>query len=125
MLCPNCDTTLKMTFRQNIEIDYCPNCRGVWLDRGELDKLIERAHDNRSTASPDRVPLTEPSLHKRKRGHEYHDDESYYSDDDRHHREYERRGKPRKYQSDKRYHRKKSWKRRGKDVIEEIFDIFD
>jgi Zn-finger nucleic acid-binding protein len=32
-----------MTERQNVEIDYCPNCRGVWLDRGELDKLIERS----------------------------------------------------------------------------------
>ena len=43
MNCPNCQTTLLMTDRQGIEIDYCPSCRGVWLDRGELDKLIERA----------------------------------------------------------------------------------
>jgi Zn-finger nucleic acid-binding protein len=44
MRCPHCpDTALLMTDRQGIEIDYCPNCRGVWLDRGELDKLIERA----------------------------------------------------------------------------------
>lgn len=44
MDCPVCkDTKLVMTERQNIEIDYCPNCRGVWLDRGELDKIIERS----------------------------------------------------------------------------------
>lgn len=41
MQCPNDQTTLAMTERQGIEIDYCPTCRGVWLDRGELDKLIE------------------------------------------------------------------------------------
>ena len=44
MLCPHCkNTTLAMTERQGIEIDYCPTCRGIWLDRGELDRLIERA----------------------------------------------------------------------------------
>ncbi len=44
MKCPTCpDTALLMTNRQGVEIDYCPQCRGVWLDRGELDKLIERA----------------------------------------------------------------------------------
>jgi len=44
MKCPICvDTNLIMSERQGIEIDYCPQCRGVWLDRGELDKLIERA----------------------------------------------------------------------------------
>jgi hypothetical protein len=43
MKCPICVTTdLLMTERLNIEIDYCPQCRGVWLDRGELDKIIER-----------------------------------------------------------------------------------
>lgn len=43
MKCPNDATDLVMAERQGIEIDYCPNCRGVWLDRGELDKLIERS----------------------------------------------------------------------------------
>ena len=45
MKCPNCDQTLVMADRQGIEIDYCPNCRGVWLDKGELDKIIERSAD--------------------------------------------------------------------------------
>lgn len=43
MKCPIDDTELVMTERQSVEIDYCPKCRGVWLDRGELDKIIERA----------------------------------------------------------------------------------
>ena len=42
MLCPTDQTPLVMSERQGIEIDYCPSCRGVWLDRGELDKIIER-----------------------------------------------------------------------------------
>lgn len=44
MKCPHCtDSILVMSDRQGVEIDYCPQCRGVWLDRGELDKLIERS----------------------------------------------------------------------------------
>ena len=43
MQCPVCQAELRMSERHNIEIDYCPTCRGIWLDRGELDKIIERA----------------------------------------------------------------------------------
>jgi len=43
MQCPVDGTELKMTDRSGVEIDYCPQCRGVWLDRGELDKIIERS----------------------------------------------------------------------------------
>jgi Zn-finger nucleic acid-binding protein len=43
MLCPTCKVELKLADRQGIEIDYCPQCRGVWLDRGELDKIVERS----------------------------------------------------------------------------------
>ena len=54
MDCPVCKgVQLAMTDRQGIEIDYCPQCRGVWLDRGELDKLIERAS---TEAAPARQP---------------------------------------------------------------------
>ncbi len=42
MLCPVCKIGLALSDRQGIEIDYCPQCRGVWLDRGELDKILER-----------------------------------------------------------------------------------
>ena len=43
MKCPIDQTDLTMTDRQGVEIDYCPKCRGVWLDRGELDKIVERS----------------------------------------------------------------------------------
>ena len=43
MDCPNCNVSLLIAEKQRVEIDYCPRCRGVWLDRGELDKIIERA----------------------------------------------------------------------------------
>lgn len=43
MLCPVCNVELKLANRQGVEIDYCPQCRGIWLDRGELEKLIDRS----------------------------------------------------------------------------------
>ncbi len=43
MKCPNCSVDLVMSERQGVEIDYCPKCRGVWLDRGEIDKIIDRS----------------------------------------------------------------------------------
>lgn len=54
MLCPVCkNVELLMSERQGIEIDYCPSCRGVWLDRGELDKIIERSSaDDGRVATP-------------------------------------------------------------------------
>ncbi|MBW3641962.1 MAG: zf-TFIIB domain-containing protein [Actinobacteria bacterium] len=52
MKCPTDEETLVLAERQGIEIDYCPRCRGVWLDRGELDKLIERAEGERYEAAP-------------------------------------------------------------------------
>lgn len=45
MKCPIDQTDLVMTERQGVEIDYCPTCRGVWLDRGELDKIIDRSEE--------------------------------------------------------------------------------
>ena len=53
MQCPVCKTTnLVMSERQGIEIDYCPQCRGVWLDRGELDKIIERSAEAPAAPAP-------------------------------------------------------------------------
>ena len=52
MLCPVCRVSLVMSERQGIEIDYCPKCRGVWLDRGELDKIIERSEQEQPAAAP-------------------------------------------------------------------------
>ncbi|NHF74061.1 TFIIB-type zinc ribbon-containing protein [Paracoccus xiamenensis] len=56
MKCPVDDETLLMTQRDGVEIDYCPKCRGVWLDRGELDKIIEKCIGSATPA----VPLTPP-----------------------------------------------------------------
>ena len=49
MKCPSCNETLLMSDKNGIEIDYCPNCRGIWLDRGELDKIIERSTSHYSS----------------------------------------------------------------------------
>ena len=55
MHCPHCpNSTLVISERSGIEIDYCPQCRGVWLDRGELDKIIERSMPELQPASRDK-----------------------------------------------------------------------
>jgi len=53
MMCPVCEVQLSMADRQGVEIDFCPQCRGVWLDRGELDKIIERTA---AELAPPRTP---------------------------------------------------------------------
>ena len=61
MKCPTCtDTALVMSERQGVEIDYCPQCRGVWLDRGELDKLIDRAGPTAAAAPAYAPPAYAP-----------------------------------------------------------------
>ena len=70
MLCPVCHVGLSMTDRQGVEIDYCPQCRGVWLDRGELDKIIERS----GTAAP--TPQPQQAHYRPDR--DYRDDGRYY-----------------------------------------------
>ena len=58
MKCPNDSATLVMSERGGVEIDYCPECRGVWLDRGELDKILDRAE---AEASRSAVPPAAPT----------------------------------------------------------------
>lgn len=62
MLCPVCKVDLVLTDRQGIEIDYCPQCRGIWLDRGELDKIIERnaSYENARVAPANPAQATAP-----------------------------------------------------------------
>lgn len=61
MDCPVCkNVNLVMSDRQGIEIDYCPNCRGVWLDRGELDKIIDKSIGAAPQAEPARQPAPPP-----------------------------------------------------------------
>lgn len=69
MKCPNCkEVNLVMSERQGVEIDYCPECRGVWLDRGELDKIIEKS----SQADTGHRPHANQFEHK-----DYKKDEEY------------------------------------------------
>lgn len=68
MLCPTCKTSLTMSERQGIEIDYCASCRGVWLDRGELDKIVERSA---ATHAPDPEPSQLRQYREPDHGHNY------------------------------------------------------
>ena len=78
MLCPIDGTELMMSERQGIEIDYCPKCRGVWLDRGELDKVIERS-------AAELTPAAAPVQHTTSRQAAPYPQQAYhgtYDDDD-------------------------------------------
>lgn len=74
MKCPVCkEPDLIMSERQGIEIDYCPTCRGVWLDRGELDKIVEKSlHAVPERSISGEVP--HPVMDQHYEGHRYHDD---------------------------------------------------
>lgn len=61
MKCPTDNATLVMSERSGIEIDYCPECRGVWLDRGELDKIIDRATAESPAPAPAAAQQASPS----------------------------------------------------------------
>ena len=75
MQCPVCSVALTMSERQGVEIDYCPKCRGVWLDRGELDKIIERSHQDDVPPQknvPPPVQMNYPQQHQRPYGDDYY-----------------------------------------------------
>lgn len=61
MKCPIDTSELLMTDRHGVEIDYCPQCRGVWLDRGELDKIIERSGSTAAAPAPQQPRYSEPA----------------------------------------------------------------
>jgi len=98
MKCPTDETTLVMSERSGIEIDYCPTCRGVWLDRGELDKIIDRSLGQQPAAAP--PPQAAPPAPSYER----------YDRDDRNDRRY-----PPQQQGYYKKKRKESW-------LSEIFD---
>lgn len=81
MRCPKCpEAVLVMTERQSVEIDYCPLCRGVWLDRGELDKLVERSVIAESAAQmPSNPSVNGPAHVPRHRDHDDFSDSDYRS----------------------------------------------
>jgi hypothetical protein len=86
MQCPTCDVTLSISSREGIEIDFCPQCRGVWLDRGELDKVIERTLAATAAAPMAERPREAPRQDDRPR---YDDDRP--RGDDRHGKKRKRR----------------------------------
>ncbi|GAA1868732.1 zf-TFIIB domain-containing protein [Myceligenerans crystallogenes] len=128
MQCPIDQTPLVMTDRKGVEIDYCPQCRGVWLDRGELDKIIDRAIDSeiaaenaRPTAAP-AAPTTPQPVPPQPAGYpaqpqygERHYDERHYEgrrhDDDDDYRRHDH--------YDPRYGKKK----RKESFLGELFDF--
>ena len=133
MRCPHCDVALHMSERQGVEIDYCPECRGVWLDRGELDKIIERSHDELvgAAAAPAPTPaMAPPPGPARTGGDRPRDDDRYRGDrDDRHRDDRHRDGDRPRYDDrqrdddrdrrDPRYDKKK----KRKSFLEDIFDF--
>ena len=88
MNCPHCNVNLVMTERSGIEIDYCPQCRGVWLDRGELDKIIEKAATAAPAAAPQPAPqqvyapqqpvYQQPPVHHQHSGYDKHHHSGYH-----------------------------------------------
>jgi Zn-finger nucleic acid-binding protein len=81
-----------MTDRQGIEIDYCPKCRGVWLDRGELDKIIERSMLDTSSVASVTPAQGAPDTQPRQVPQQYYDQRHGHDDKHRH----ENQGYPRK-----------------------------
>ena len=103
MNCPKCNVTLTIADRQGVEIDFCPQCRGVWLDRGELDKIIDRFAN--SAGAPAAAP--EPPIRR-----EYDDDRRYTDRDRDHYR--------RDHDDDDDY---KYGKRKKRGFLSDIFDF--
>ena len=77
MKCPVCNQDLVMSDRQGIEIDYCSKCRGVWLDRGELDKIIERSVRETPQAVPQQ-PAPQAAPYRDERPYQRRDHDDYH-----------------------------------------------
>ncbi len=103
MQCPADGTELKMMDRQGVEIDYCPKCRGVWLDRGELDKIIDRSAPPVALEEPGRAAA---AAQPEPRGRDERQDRGRRRDDD----------------DDDDYHRGRPYRKR-KSFLGEIFDF--
>jgi Zn-finger nucleic acid-binding protein len=96
MQCPVDNTRLEISERQGIEIDYCPTCRGVWLDRGELDKLIDRQAGYSQPRREEHGERRDDSYREsRERRHDDDDDDEYRSHNGHH--------------GDKRHHKKEGF----------------
>ncbi len=120
MHCPRCRDDLRQTERTGVSIDYCPRCRGVWLDGGELEKLIDRSQSwdygpQNYPSQPDAGYQGRPAPAYREDHRRDHHDRDDYRGERRHDQHY--RGDHHNERYDKR-HKKKS-------LLGEIFDIFD
>ncbi|MEM1386748.1 MAG: zf-TFIIB domain-containing protein [Pseudomonadota bacterium] len=155
MKCPIDQTELIMTERHGVEIDYCPKCRGVWLDRGELDKIIEKAAGPfvpeepapppppPGARAPDPQVWQEPYRREERR---FEDERGYRDgprqdrrdkDDDRKRRDWDDDRKRRDWDDDdkRQYSKTRDWddddkryygkRRKRNSLLSEIFDIFD
>lgn len=110
--CPVCNERLQITYRYDIEIDYCPKCRGVWLDKGELDKIIEFAKNYSNYSSSKNPYIQDNQKIDNYKSKQYFDE--YYSNP-----KYDYN---KKYE-DKHYYKYKK-KKKYKNFLEELFDIF-
>ncbi len=110
MQCPIDGETLVMSQRSGVEIDYCPKCRGVWLDRGELDKILERAA---AEAAPAAAPRQDAERREERRD-DRRDDRRF---DDR--RDRDDRDDYRRYDDDHGYGRKK----KRESFLSDLFDF--
>jgi uncharacterized protein len=117
MQCPVCDVALSISSREGVEIDFCPQCRGVWLDRGELDKVIERA----SAAMAGAAPARGRDYDDRDRGR-YDDRDRDRYDERRRYDERDRHDERRRYDDD-RYRDDHSRKKKKRSFLDDIFDF--
>lgn len=108
MNCPVCGERLREINRHGVDIDICPSCKGVWLDRGELEKIIDMTSNGSDMSSQSREPLSQSDR--------AHDDDRRYERDERHHdHDYDERDG----------HGPVHGKRRKREgLLGEIFDIF-
>lgn len=98
LVCPNCNVGMTQVKRSDVEIDMCPQCRGVWLDRGELEKLLQplREADERASEPSSRSyqgPVEGHDDHRwKQRDHDHHDDHGHHGYRDEHGRQGRRQG---------------------------------
>ena len=117
MKCPVCDVTLSISSREGVEIDFCPQCRGVWLDRGELDKILDRV----ATAAPVAPVPPPPAYDDRSRPPEPRYDDRPHRHDDRPRYDDRSRSDDRDRDRD-RGHDPRRKKKKG-SFLEDIFDF--
>ena len=109
MKCPIDNTDLHITERQGIEIDYCPKCRGVWLDRGELDKIIDRAAAPAGAGAASASREAAPTREYREPAREYREPVREYRE-------------PRRDDDDDDYHRPRGSRKR-RSFLDDLFDF--